>query len=109
MIILGNYRNTTNLNYFSALCIKQCDFSSKELNQDLQVQMSHHVSFPRSTAFNVFIYTQHFRIINTNYFTCGQLERCHKILLQSQSICDRNTSIGEKAYGNGALNQSKSF
>jgi hypothetical protein len=30
MIIPGNYRNTTNLISFSALCIKQCDFSCSE-------------------------------------------------------------------------------
>jgi hypothetical protein len=28
------------------------------------------------------------------------------MLFQSRSICDRNTSIGEKAYGNEAVNRS---
>ena len=36
-------------------------------------------------------------------------EICHKILFQSRSICDRNTSIGEKTYGDEALNRSKVF
>jgi hypothetical protein len=30
-------------------------------------------------------------------------------LFQSRSVCDRNTGIGEKAYGNEALNQSNVF
>jgi hypothetical protein len=33
-------------------------------------------------------------------------ESCHKIMFQSRSICDRNTSIVQKAYGNETLNRS---
>jgi hypothetical protein len=34
---------------------------------------------------------------------------CRKILFQSRSICDRNTSIGVKGLGNEALNRSNVF
>jgi hypothetical protein len=36
-------------------------------------------------------------------------ESCHKILFQSRYVCDRNTSIGAKGYGNEALNWSNAF
>ena len=36
-------------------------------------------------------------------------ETCHKILFQSRSISDRNTSTGAKAHGNEALDLSKVF
>jgi hypothetical protein len=39
----------------------------------------------------------------------GNEQSCHNILFQSQSVCKRNTSIGEKAYGNEALNRSNIF
>jgi hypothetical protein len=39
----------------------------------------------------------------------GNEQSCHKILFQSRSICDRNTSVGAKAYGNEALNRSNVF
>jgi len=36
-------------------------------------------------------------------------ESCHRILFQIRSICDRNTSTVQKAYGNEVLNQSNVF
>ena len=39
----------------------------------------------------------------------GNEQSCHKILFQSRSIWDRNTSIGENTYGNYALNRSNVF
>jgi hypothetical protein len=39
----------------------------------------------------------------------GNKQSCHKILFQSWSICDRNTSIGANADGNEALSRSKVF
>ena len=39
----------------------------------------------------------------------AEMESCHKILFQSQSICDRQTVLVQMAYGNEALNCSNVF
>jgi hypothetical protein len=45
----------------------------------------------------------------TGHGSWKRTESCHNILFQSRSICDKNTSISAKAYGNDALNISNVF
>ena len=82
----------------------------------LQVFCCHYVlptNIHSHTKFRLFIFDS-IRVITclvkSVFFICHRwqkwTESCHKILFQSQSICDRNTSIGAKAYVNEALNQS---